>query len=392
MDLSFLDKTSDVTPMLVKLYDKQKLCNLARNNSPDARTELAEAVSDLLSMELSPREAELVADVLIELMRQAERDLRKTLAARLAAMENVPLRLVLQIANDDIDIASPVLRHSPVLDDLDLVYIIKSKGAEYWQSIARRKVMGPNVINALAETRDKKTVINLASNTDITLPEPAVESISHMARHSDDVAMPLLRRKDIDKDVAKALFAHVGEDIKAYIRDHYADIADEAEVAVDEVVVEFTKELEPDLSEKTSFKTDHPGVSDFLPTPGMKEAARNFKERGLLNVGMIVDTLRRGQIRAFIAQLSEYCEIEDAVVLQVLQQRSGRALAIVCKAIGVIKPDFISIYLLSNRVRSAGDMVDMNNVGQAVGYFTRISEDAAAQTMRSSLDKALLEE
>jgi hypothetical protein len=113
MDLSFLDKSSDVTPLLVRLYDSHKLYGLAKDKKPLARAELMSIISDLLGMNLSPRESELIADVLIALMRQAEKDLRQALAERLSMLEKVPLRLILQISHDEIEIAAPVLRNSP---------------------------------------------------------------------------------------------------------------------------------------------------------------------------------------------------------------------------------------------------------------------------------------
>ena len=128
MDLSFLDKSSDVTPLLVRLYDSHKLYGLAKDKKPLARAELMSIISDLLGMNLSPRESELIADVLIALMRQAEKDLRQALAERLSMLEKAPLRLILQISHDEIEIAAPVLRNSAVLGELDLIYIIKSKG------------------------------------------------------------------------------------------------------------------------------------------------------------------------------------------------------------------------------------------------------------------------
>ncbi|MCK6418949.1 MAG: hypothetical protein L6Q57_08470, partial [Alphaproteobacteria bacterium] len=109
MDLGFLDKSSHVTPLLVKLYDSHKIYTLAHDKKPEARQELTKAVLELLDMDLNPREGELIADVLIALIRQAERDLRQALAERLCAMDNVPLRLVLHMANDEIDVARPVL-------------------------------------------------------------------------------------------------------------------------------------------------------------------------------------------------------------------------------------------------------------------------------------------
>src|SRR6056297_3340090 len=110
MDLSFLSKTSSqVTPILVKLYDSHKLYGLAKDKKPEARGELTSAVVELFDMQLSNNEQELIADVLMELLRQAEIDLREALAHKLAARDDIPLRLALEMANDEIPVAKPIL-------------------------------------------------------------------------------------------------------------------------------------------------------------------------------------------------------------------------------------------------------------------------------------------
>ncbi|MDB5490479.1 MAG: hypothetical protein JWO78_328, partial [Micavibrio sp.] len=124
-----------MAPILVRLYESQKLYSLASDETPAARAELTGAIAALLEKDLPVGERELVSDLLINLMRQAEKDLREALSERLSTMEHAPLRIVLHMANDEISIARPVLRHSPVLSDLDLMYIIKSKDASYWQEI-----------------------------------------------------------------------------------------------------------------------------------------------------------------------------------------------------------------------------------------------------------------
>src|SRR6056297_122186 len=126
-----------------------------------------------------------MADVMISLMRQAEIDLREALAERLAVLDNVPLRLVLQLSNDEIDVARPVLKQSPVLSDMDLIYIMKSKGPEYWQAIAQREHMSNQIMNLLSDTRDVETGIALVENEKITLTEHTLNVLSEVAQNSD---------------------------------------------------------------------------------------------------------------------------------------------------------------------------------------------------------------
>lgn len=125
-----LHKSPEIASLLVNLYDSNRLVNVGRDDRPEARAELSGVMADLLSKPLPGHEQEVIADVLIALMRQAENDVRALLAERLARLGNAPLRLILHMVNDDIRIAAPILSQSPVLSDLDLVYIIKSQGPD----------------------------------------------------------------------------------------------------------------------------------------------------------------------------------------------------------------------------------------------------------------------
>src|SRR3546814_17980660 len=54
-----------------------------------------------------------------------ERDIRRDLAARFADNPLVPNDLVVMLANDDIAIAEPILRRSSVLQDEELIGVIR---------------------------------------------------------------------------------------------------------------------------------------------------------------------------------------------------------------------------------------------------------------------------
>ncbi len=375
MDLSFLDKSSNVTPLLVRLYDSQKLNGLAKDEKPLARAELISAVSELLEMELSPRESELIADVLIGLLRQAELDMREALAERLAVIDNVPLRLVLQLANDEIEVANPILSQSPVLGDLDLIYIIKSKGPAYWQAIARRQEMSNQVLNLLSDTRDLDTAIELTKNEDIVLTDHALGVLSDMAQNSDDLAQPLLRRDEVTTDVAKALYKYVGEELKTLIKTEYGVEEGSIIDAVDEVIVELVEAGE--------------AVSEFAPTFSMLKAAERYKEKGLLTLKLMLGALRRGQIQAFIAQFSKYTGLDSKTTLEVMSQSSGQGLAVACKAYDISKEDFVSIFLLTNRIRNQGRMVDLTDMTKAINYYNRIKQEVARGIIENSLEDEL---
>jgi len=371
MDKHTIGRSPDVVPLIAKLHEAQRAYKAEKNKNDGIRAQLSSTVAQVLELQITEREGELVADVLIELMRQAEKDVRHALSEQLATQDNVPLRLVLQLANDDIDVARPILMSSPVLGDFDLIYIIKSRTPEYWHAIATRKALGDQVIDVLAETRDFDTAVALAENMAIKLTPQALTVMSDLAQGSEILSVPLLRRNDVPEDLTKALYKFVGEEMKKFIRKDAGIEATSAEQAVDaleKVVSQFT--------ETSPYK-------DLMPEEFMINAAQAFKQKGLLNAKLMVGTLRRGHIRSFVAQFANHAELPIHKVCQILSQSSGQALAFACKAYDIDKQDFVSMFMLTSKIRDHGRMAEMDEVRKAVSYYNLIKKDAALEYIRS---------
>lgn len=341
MAFEAFEKIPQVAPLLVRLYDTHNLYSLARDkDSQESCAELTTIMTDLMSIKLSDKESELIADVLLALMKQAQKDLKLALSERLAVMENVPLRMVLSMANDDIEIADPILRQSPVLHDMDLIYILQAKGVEHGRSIAQRSGLSAAVINLLADTKDFETAVYLSENDGITLTEHAYTILSDMAKYSDKIATPLLSREDLPQEVAGKLYQFVSDELKSVLRDRFGMASEAVVAALEDITIEMvTAEPPRDVSEQ--FMTH----------------AHSRKDRGELKFANITASLRRGQLTTFLAQFSVYCGLPAETVKEMMRQESGQKLAIACRAMDVTKPDFVSLYLLTDRFRSTAKRV-----------------------------------
>lgn len=363
------DKTPNLVPQLVKLHESHRLSKLVKDNNPESRAEVIGAVAGLLEFDgndLSVVEEELIADVLIELMRQAERDIRQTLSTRLAALDNVPLRLVLHMANDEIEIASPILEASQVLTDLDLLYIAKSHDAPYWRSIAKREGLSGELIDTLVNTGDVDTAVNLTENDRIILTDYAVEILADMAEEEERIAKPLLMRDGVPETVARRLYHHVGEELKSFVRDYYGVVDKDVLDTVDAVVAEY--ETKKDT---------------ILPDERLKLSAKNMAERGMLNMQSMLDALSRGEVPFFVSQFSIYTGIPAKEICGLIKQACPKGLAVVCRALGVQKSDFSKIYLMTHRVRSNGGAVNSQDMAEILRYFDRVRPEAASRIMAS---------
>ena len=367
LTLDLLQKSPEAGHLLVQLHDKHKLYSLAKKQEPEARVELAAIMSDLLSIGLSQAENELVTDVLMSLMRQAETDLKQAVAERISTMNEVPLRLVVHLANDDISIANPILRFSTALEDTDLVYIIRSQTEEHWRAIATRSKMSDQLIDTLADTKDLGTAINLSKNTKVKLTGHAIGVLSNIAETSDALAKPLLRREELPDKLATTLYSFVGRELKQYIKENFDVSSIEVETAIDDIVFEMAEAEE----------------GNYAPSESMVKAAESMKEKGLLHPTAMVSSLRRGQISNFIAMYSIYCEISVDIATDMLEQNAAQGLAIACKATGIMKSEFVNIFLLTSRMRD-GRVIDQKDLAKALAYYDRISVEVAEKILSQS--------
>lgn len=372
MDFAFLDHSADVMPLLVDVYDTHRLYELARNKNPEAKAELAAAIGILLEKQLSAQESELIADIMIELMRKAAVDLRKAVAERLAQSEKVPLRLLLHLANDEIDVADIILRQSPLLCDLDLIYIIKSKDADYWRAIAKRANLSGKLMGILAESGDVGTALNLIENTAIKLTPHVLNLFCDLAQKNLNLAPPLLMRDEITAPMAAKLYAFVGKDLKAQIKERFDLTPDETSAAIEEID-SVLKEMSQSLEE-----------SNTAPSLDMIEAAKASKEKAPPNLADMLKILQRGQLQSFVAQFSVYADMDVSLLVSVLLQDSGQGLAVVCRALNMVKSDFMSIYLLTSRIRNKDVMVDPKKMTRAVNYFNEITPELARDILSLS--------
>jgi hypothetical protein len=143
--------------------------------------------------------------------------------------------------------------------------------------------------------------------------------------------------------------------------------------AIDEIILEFVDGVDED---------------QYVPTVSVIKSVERFHEKNLLTVKMMLGTLKRGQTQTFVAMFSKFTGLPLETVISILRQSSGQGLAVACRAKEISKQDFISMYLLSNRIRNSGKMVDLKDITRAITYFDRIQPGIAKGIMENSLSSS----
>ena len=365
MAMHMLEQSSEIGPLLLDLCDNHKTYAFKDKTDYSLTNELSAIMVDLASVELKQEQKELVTDILLSLLRQAEKDLRSAISERAAVLDNVSSRMVVYLANDEIEVAAPILEKSKILEDKDLISIIKNHAEDHWWHIAKRDEMSTQVIDTLVETHDETTAVILSENQKLKLTNYALDEFTKMARKSENLAKPLLMREEISSYLAMRLYEYVGIGLKSYIRDNFNTASSNTSTnIVDDIV----------------FEMNASAKGDFTPTVNMIKAAEEMYKRGMLDTIIMLKNLRRGQINNYIAQFSVYCSVKVETVEEILRQNSGQALAVTCKAIGISKSDFVNMYLLTQRVRG-GRIIDQKELSSAISYYQRVTEEMACEIL-----------
>lgn len=133
--------------------------------SAATRAAVADRLGDELdSKHLAAHELELVQDIVRILSKDANTDVRVALAERIHAARNLPRDVALRMVGDVEAVALPVLAHSLVLTDDDLVAIVQRAGDRHQTAIASRPIVSERVSNALVTHGGAATVATLMKN------------------------------------------------------------------------------------------------------------------------------------------------------------------------------------------------------------------------------------
>jgi uncharacterized protein (DUF2336 family) len=106
----------------------------------------------------SKEQIELFGEVFKILVAAIELKTRETLARRLATDPNIPAALIRAFAlDDDIAVAGPILRQSPVLSEADLVASTRSQTQGHLYAIAQRQLLTEAVTDILIQRGESRS-------------------------------------------------------------------------------------------------------------------------------------------------------------------------------------------------------------------------------------------
>ena len=188
-----------------------ELDDIVSRGDPKRRADAARRVSELFlqgAANFRPDHIDVFDGVLTSLVPHAELEARAELAERLSQLDNAPRGLIGQLAHDDeIAIAGPLLRRSPLVDEKMLLEIASEKGQGHLLAMAERPTLSTELTDVMVARGDRDVVRRAAGNAGAAFSSSSYSTLIKRAGQDGVLTIRLGQRDDLSQDHLKELLS-----------------------------------------------------------------------------------------------------------------------------------------------------------------------------------------
>jgi uncharacterized protein (DUF2336 family) len=339
-----------------------------------ARLALLKRLADVVSLpssRVNTFERSVTADVLVEILRDAEFDERARVARRLANLVEIPDCLVRLILRDEIDIAQPLLAEA-ILSDSDLLDCARHATAAHRRMIALRRGVSEVVAEALVEAGETAVVEALLRNDQARLSPAAVELVVAMTQQHPQLAPLLLRRTEVRPNHAYVLFWWADAECRRQILQRFAVSREVLQEAAGDVFPLAAEEnWQDDLTRKAlqfiERRQRNRSAIEKSPFASLEEA--------ILAAGP-------GLSRELAEEISYLSGIKPMTGAKIMTDPGGEGLAVLCKATGLPRASLRSLWRGLRRPELTEDGQEAPQLARVIEIFDMVAVDRAQTVLR----------
>lgn len=355
------------------MSDMGRLAQLAANPEGVTREEIFLAVASLYRVQgprLTPRERGLTLDILQHLARDVEMAIRIALAERLADDLNAPHDLILLLADDRIEVARPIILRSALLSDKDVLGLIAEASIAHQEVLAQRPHIGEQVTDVLARSEQETVLEALLRNTTARIGDQSYVTLVEKSRHFMRLQAPLIERQDLPQSLAVEMCGWVSEALKAHILRNF-DINESR-------IVHVLEDAEHSLLQV-------PSKPKLSPTEGAQKLIEKLSIAGQLKPGFLLRVLHQGQADLFDLAFARLLNMDLKKARRVLYENGPDWVALACRAVGIDRAVFPTVYSLSRQARGMQGTLTLEQQKSAQGIFSRFDRIEALATLLARL-------
>ena len=308
---------------------------------------------------LKNNEVAQFGDIMGQIAYDLEMSVRQHLAEQLAGVDSAPHGLVTKLANDEIEVARPVLQESGMLRDEDLLEIVRIRSQEHLLTVSVRENVSERVSDGLVAKGNDAVLCSLASNKGAQLSRAAMETMMSRAEANEALHEPLVMRSDVPPDLLKKIYSHVSSALRDHILSSGLDVSQ-----VDGLMAETLDWFQS-------------GEKELVLSPAEKFVIRKEK-LNQLNKELLLQLAQQGKIQEFIAGVARLGKLDTATASRAILDQGGEKLALVCKAINFDAAAFSNLLILTDLEGKLSE----EERDALLSVYCRITMEAAQRAMR----------
>ena len=341
-----------------------------------ARLALLKRLADVISLPLSrvnSFERSVTADLLVEILRDADFDERARIARRIATLAEIPNCLIRLILRDDLDIAYPMLVDSNALTDADLLDCARNASGAHRRLIAQRRGISEVVAEALVELGETLVVEALLRNDQAHFSATAIEMVVAMTQHQAGLVPMLLRRPELRPNHAYVLFWWAEPDARRVILQRFA--------VSREVMQEAAGDVFPMAAEEN--------WQDSLTRKALQFIERRQRNRAAIDKSPY-DSLEaainaaeeEGCSREIAEEIAYLAGIKPMTGAKIMGDEGGEGLSVLCKATGLPRTALRQLWRALGRSETTEDGELSPQLQHVVSLYDMVAVDRAQTVLR----------
>ena len=246
---------------------------------------------------------------MIHLLDDPSSAVRFALSESLAEEPSAPRAVVLALAEDQPDIACPVITFSPVLTDMDLVDIAGRGSSMTRGLIAARPELGRGVAAAIAEIGDTAEAVILLENDSADLSRYVLKRLAERHARSCEVRNLLLDREDLPAEARDVLVREISRALAG-------SLLVQATLSAPRIAY-----LTEEAATLATLRLVGNALSNEIPL-----LVQTMREDGRLTSAFLMHALCSGRIEFFAAAMTDLSGLDDRRVRSIMA--TGRKHAI----------------------------------------------------------------
>ena len=310
METEELGTLSAIEPC-TELLTAEGVERLGTDTSPWMRAQTAATVAVLfVEGALNEQERAYAVSILESLARDLETKVREALSEHVKHCALLPRSIAQSLAMDVESVALPIIRYSSVLDEADLLAVVRAGGAKKRIAVAQRDDLTGAVSDALADTQVRWVVGALLANESAQIGEATYGKILDYFCRDEKIQALMAERPALPATIIARMVVRVSEALRWRLIERYG----------------LPEEIAGNLTARACERALSDSMGQLGESETMESLSKRLHREGALTSVFLLRALCMGQLRLFIAGMAVRAEVSVGNADELIRDDGQRGL------------------------------------------------------------------